>query len=67
MKKKSVSGATRPTLIALVMSVVFSAGCDHAPHDTAQASASAPVKHDVVADNIDTAVNPGDDFFSFAN
>jgi putative endopeptidase len=34
---------------------------------TAPASPQAPVKSDVVAANIDTSVNPGNDFFAFAN
>ena len=66
---KTVSSMTRPTLIALAMSVVFLAGCDRTPQNAAQTSTPAPVpvKHDVVADNIDTTVSPGDDFFTFAN
>jgi hypothetical protein len=75
-KMKIVSGTTRPTLIAMAMSIAFLSGCDRAPQNAAQTSvpstsapapATAPVKHDVVADNIDTTVNPGDDFFTFAN
>jgi putative endopeptidase len=48
------------------------AGCSEAPNHTAAvpkaepAAAPAP-KPDVVAANIDTAVNPGDDFFAYAN
>ena len=72
---KNVSGTTRPTLIAFAMSIVFLAGCDRAPQNAQtsslptapQAPAAAPEKHDIVADNIDTTVNPGDDFFTFAN
>ena len=68
---KIISDVTRPTVIVLAMSVFFLAGCDHAPQNTAQTSApvpaAAPAKKDMVADNIDTSVNPGDDFFTFAN
>lgn len=49
----------RLRLLALALSIV-AVGCAHA----ASPEASRP---DVVAGNIDTTVNPGDDFFEFAN
>jgi putative endopeptidase len=59
------------SLSALVAAVVFAAGCSPAPARTATAKsetpAAAPAKPDVVAANIDPSVNPGDDFFGFAN
>jgi putative endopeptidase len=57
---------------ALVISALT--GCDKAPNPaspatvaTAPSAPAAAPKADVVAVNIDSSVNPGDDFFSFAN
>jgi len=65
----------RTLLVAMILCAA--AGCDRAPGDAApksgpaaaapSASAPAVAKPDVVAANIDASVNPGDDFFSFAN
>ena len=58
-------------LSALVAAAVLAAGCGQAPTHTAAppgpAAAAVPAKPDVVAANIDASVNPGDDFFSYAN
>jgi len=60
-------------LSALVACFVAAAGCSQAPSHpapTAKAAeppAAAPARPDVVADNIDATVSPGDDFFSYAN
>ena len=60
----------RPALAAAIALTVALSGCNR----TADESAKSPVATttpatapDVVAANIDTSVNPGDDFFQFAN
>ena len=64
----------RINLCLLAVAIVAGvAGCNRAPAPQASgpaapATAAAPAsKPDVVAANIDTSVNPGDDFFSYAN
>jgi len=60
-------------LSVLITALVVAAGCSQAPShpaaatQPAPATPAAPVKPDVVAANIDPSVNPGDDFFSYAN
>jgi len=58
-------------LSALIAALVVAAGCSQAPSHPAVATQPAPPvaasKADVVAANIDASVNPGDDFFSYAN
>jgi putative endopeptidase len=59
-------------LPALVAAIVVAGGCAQTPTRTAPVAkpepvAAAPAKPDVVAANIDPSVNPGDDFFAYAN
>ncbi|MBS0516728.1 MAG: M13 family metallopeptidase [Proteobacteria bacterium] len=61
MKKLAIS-LSRLSLACAVGVGVLGMGSSIAVADTA-----AAVKHDVVAANVDAAVNPGDDFFSYAN
>ena len=62
--------ALRP-LAAACLATVLVAACGREPPPPAPAAAAAPAttaaKLDVVANNIDKSVNPGDDFFTFAN
>ena len=64
------------SLLTVCISAALVAACDRAPPSAttpaAQAPAPAPTSPtpanaDVVATNIDKAINPGDDFFTFAN
>ncbi|HEY8681571.1 MAG TPA: M13 family metallopeptidase [Rhodanobacter sp.] len=64
----------RLTLCLLTVAIAACvAGCDRTPAMQASTPAvpatasTASVKPDVVAANIDASVNPGDDFFSYAN
>ena len=65
----------RPTFLTIGLCAAVVAGCDRASNESAKAPAPAvvattpapPAKPDVVAANIDSSVNPGDDFFAFAN
>ena len=55
---------------ALAAAIVVAAGCAQAPTQSAaktETVAAAPAKPDVVAANVDASINPGDDFFSYAN
>jgi putative endopeptidase len=59
-------------LSAAVAVIAVAAGCSQAPTRAAVAEkpetvAPTPAKPDVVAANIDSSVNPGDDFFAYAN
>ena len=68
-----------PSLLAFCVVVGAGiSGCDRVPHDAAAtataakpaADAAAPqasAKPDVVGANIDASINPGDDFFTYAN
>ncbi|HEX4481678.1 MAG TPA: M13 family metallopeptidase [Rudaea sp.] len=62
---------TRSALVVAVALAVVLSGCNRAPNETAPVAATPAAKPaakpDVVAANIDTSVNPGDDFFQFAN
>jgi putative endopeptidase len=70
MRKSTVLGIS----VSATLVITALIGCDKTPKPTAPATvaeapnapAAAP-KADVVAVNIDASVNPGDDFFSFAN
>lgn len=66
---QTLAASLRPLSLALAVAAgVFGAGSVFAA-DAASASQSlqAPAKADVVAANIDTSINPGDDFFAYAN
>ena len=60
----------RPALAAAIALAVVLSGCNRTPNETASApvaTTTPATKPDVVAANVDTSVNPGDDFFQFAN
>ena len=58
----------RPLMLAFAVAAgVLGAGSGLAADTAALSSAKAVAKVDVVAANINASVNPGDDFFSFAN
>ncbi|MBN8888541.1 MAG: M13 family metallopeptidase [Rudaea sp.] len=66
---QTLAASLRPLSLALAVAAgVFGAGSAFAA-DAASANPSmqAPVKADVVAANIDASINPGDDFFAYAN
>ena len=58
-------------LSVLITGLVVAAGCSQTPSHPVAAPPPAPpaaiAKPDVVAANVDPSVNPGDDFFSYAN
>src|SRR5690242_2463337 len=59
-------------LSVLVACMAAAAGCSQVPNHAAPAASSepvaaAPAKPDVIASHVDATVNPGDDFFSYAN
>ncbi|WP_458071516.1 M13 family metallopeptidase [Rhodanobacter sp. BL-MT-08] len=65
-----------PLCLLVTTIVTLTGGCDRAPPQAPQATAAAATAAmaastaatpDVVAANIDSAIKPGDDFFSFAN
>jgi putative endopeptidase len=67
---KPLTNFARATLAVAIALTVALSGCNRAPNETAQAPApiaTPAIKPDPVAANIDTSVNPGDDFFQFAN
>ncbi|PXV58142.1 putative endopeptidase [Dyella jiangningensis] len=59
--------ATSPTLRRRLLALALAAASVGAAHAAAPAAALTATKPDVVADHIDTSVNPGVDFFQFAN
>lgn len=59
--------ATPPLLRRRLLALAFAATSVGSAHAATPAAAPAKAKPDVVADHIDTSVNPGDDFFAFAN
>ena len=59
---KATSSQLRRRLLALAIAAASVGGAYAATPTVAPAT-----KPDVVADHIDTSVNPGDDFFDFAN
>ncbi len=62
-----------PAICLLAGLVAGLSGCNRAPDATTVATAARPAaaaptaKADVVAANIDASINPGDDFFAYAN
>ncbi len=65
-----------PLRLCLLAAGILAAGCDRTPPATSSATppdqgrpaaAASTQKPDVVAANIDASVNPGDDFFDYAN
>ncbi len=74
--KTILRSALRPLLTVCVAAALVAA-CDRAPPAPSAAAApstqpapaapAAKAKADVVAENIDKSVNPGDDFFTYAN
>lgn len=66
---QTLAASLRPLSLALAVAAgVFGAGSAFAA-DSASANPSlqAPAKADVIAANIDASINPGDDFFAYAN
>jgi len=54
-----------PVFAAVLLTL---AGCDSkAPAPDAAAAPSAPAKEDLLSADVDSSVNPGDDFFAYAN
>ncbi|MGH8123210.1 MAG: M13 family metallopeptidase [Rudaea sp.] len=62
-----------PAICLLAGLVAGLSGCNRAPDATTVATAARPAaaaptaKADVVAANVDASINPGDDFFAYAN
>ncbi|QNK00310.1 M13 family metallopeptidase [Dyella telluris] len=59
--------ATSPLLRRRLLALALAAASVGSVYAATPADAPAKAKPDVVADHIDTSVNPGDDFFAFAN
>jgi putative endopeptidase len=64
---KRVSVLRRRTALVVSLCAAVAACGDGAAPDAANAANTAAAKADVVADNVDTSVDPGTDFFTFAN
>jgi putative endopeptidase len=60
-----------PGLLAATLAVALVAGCSHPPQArkavTPDTQGAFTARSDVVAANVDRSVNPGEDFFSYAN
>lgn len=58
---------TRPTLPALLLALAATFVSPSARASIPAPAAPAPASRDVVADNLNPAISPGDDFFEYAN
>src|SRR5690348_10474688 len=57
----------RTTRRAAIGALAFAAACSHARPTATAAAAAAPAREDFLRANMDTTVDPGVDFFQYAN